>query len=139
VPTQPDDIAADIARCASAGAAVAALHVRRADETATCDPELYRTVNRLIRDRCDVVVNNSSGGGVSGEMRRDLGGGMAEFDWGQRLAAAEGGVDTVTMDAITAWASVDGDEVLMNTPPSRALELARRIRERGAAPEWEVF
>ncbi|KQP69393.1 3-keto-5-aminohexanoate cleavage protein [Microbacterium sp. Leaf288] len=139
VPTQPDQIAADVARCVDAGASAAALHVRRLDETATCDPALYREVNRLVRERCDVVINNSSGGGVSGEMRTDLGGGMAEFSWPQRLAATDGGADTVTLDAITAWATVDGDEVLMNTPASRARELAQRIRRAGAVPEWEVF
>jgi uncharacterized protein (DUF849 family) len=139
VPTQPDEIAEDVARCVAAGASAAALHVRRPDETATCDPALYRQVNRLVRERCDVVINNSSGGGVSGEMRVDLGGGMAEFSWTQRLAAADGHADTVTLDAITAWATVDGEEVLMNTPASRARELALRIRRNGAAPEWEVF
>jgi uncharacterized protein (DUF849 family) len=139
VPTQPEQIADEVARCVNAGASAAALHVRRPDETATCDPGLYREVNRLIRERCDVVINNSSGGGVSGEMRADLGGGMAEFSWPQRLAAVEAGADTVTLDAITAWATIEGEETLMNTPTSRARELALRIREHGAAPEWEVF
>lgn len=139
VPTQPAEIADDVVRCAAAGAAVAALHVRTADQLASCDPDLYRRVNSLIRGRGDIVINNSSGGGVSGPMRSALGRSMTEISWPRRLAAADTGADTVTLDAITAWATVGGDEILMNTPLSRARELGTRILAAGAKPEWEVF
>lgn len=140
VPTQPDDIVADVLRCADAGASVAALHVRTPDEAATCDPELYARVNAGIRAATpDLILNNSSGGGISGAMRSPLGPDMHEVSWEQRLAAPHPSADTVTLDAITAWASVDGDEVLMNTPPSRARELGRRILDLGLKPEWEAF
>lgn len=139
VPTQPEQIATDVALCAEAGASVAALHVRRPDEAATCDPSIYRTVNTLVRATTDVVVNNSTGGGVSGDMLAALGAGMYEISWEQRMAALEGGADTATLDAITAWASVDGSDVLMNTSPERARELAFRMLELGITPEWEVF
>lgn len=139
VPTQPAEIADDVVRCAAAGASVAALHVRTADQRASCDPARYREVNALIRDRSDIVINNSSGGGVSGPMRARLGNGMTEISWPDRLAATTADADTVTLDAVTAWATVDGDEILMNTPPSRARELGARILAAGARPEWEVF
>lgn len=139
VPTQPEDIAADVAACVEAGASAAALHVRTADDLASCDPDLYRRVNHLVRTGTDVVLNNSSGGGVSVPMRAPLGDGMSEISWPQRLAAVDGGAEIVTLDAITAWASIGGEEVLMNTPPSRARELAARIAAAGARPEWEVF
>lgn len=139
VPTQPAEIADDVVRCAEAGASVAALHVRTPDQLSSCDPALYREANALIRERSDIVLNNSSGGGVSGPMRAPLGEGMWEISWPQRLEAVGGGADTVTLDAVTAWATVDGDEVLMNTSLSRARELGARILASGAKPEWEVF
>ena len=40
LPTQPDEIISDVVACHSAGASVAALHVRRTDGEATCDPEI---------------------------------------------------------------------------------------------------
>ena len=139
VPTQPEQIADEVALCVEAGASAAALHVRRPDESATCDPVIYRELNALIRDRVDVVINNSSGGGVSGDMLAALGDDMAEISWPQRMAAVEAGADTCTLDAITAWASVGGSDVLMNTSPQRAIELATRMSELGIKPEWEVF
>ena len=70
LPTQPEEIAEDVVRCAKAGASVAALHARRPDDLATCDPVIYGRINKLIRSRCNIIVNNSTGGGVTGDMIR---------------------------------------------------------------------
>ena len=70
LPTQPDEIADDVFRCYNAGASVVAVHARRPDHEATCNPEIYRKINALIRAKCDVVINNSTGGGINGDMVR---------------------------------------------------------------------
>ncbi|OZM75678.1 3-keto-5-aminohexanoate cleavage protein [Pseudonocardia sp. MH-G8] len=138
LPTTPQQIAEDVARCADAGASMAALHARRPDGGATCDPRIYREINALVRARCDVVVNNSTGGGVTGDMvRRTVDGTVV--DRTQRLAGADAGADTYTLDTITAYVSGPFGEVLMDTPPSFARELAAAFRAAGAKPEWEVF
>ncbi|ROS38568.1 BKACE family enzyme [Amycolatopsis thermoflava] len=138
VPTQPGQIAEDVARCAAAGASVAALHARRPDHAATCDPAVYREINELVRRRCDVVVNNSTGGGLNGDMVRDTGYGPV-VDHAQRLAGAGAGADTCTLDTITAYVSGPDGETLMSTPRWFARRLVAAFREAGAKPEWEVF
>lgn len=76
LPTQPEEIAADVVACWKAGASVAAIHARRPDDGATCDAEVYRDINRRIRAAgCDIVLNNSTGGGVHGDMIKPLPGG----------------------------------------------------------------
>ncbi|MEU4838613.1 3-keto-5-aminohexanoate cleavage protein [Nocardia testacea] len=139
VPTQPEEIAADVARCHSAGASMAALHARRPDDEATCDAGIYRRINDLVRERCDIVVNNSTGGGVNGDMVRVRADGSRVVDWSARLDGLGGGADTCTLDAITAYVSSPCGEILMDTPPSRAAELAAAMRARGIKPEWEAF
>jgi 3-keto-5-aminohexanoate cleavage enzyme len=139
VPTQPEEIAADVARCHAAGASMAALHARRLDDQATCDAEIYRRINDLVRERCDIVVNNSTGGGVTGDMVRTREDGTRVVDWTARLEGLGGGADTCTLDAITAYISSPHGEILMDTPPSRAAELAAEMRARGIKPEWEAF
>lgn len=139
VPTQPEEIAADVARCHAAGASMAALHARRPDDQATCNAAIYRHLNELVRDRCDIVVNNSTGGGVNGDMVRTREDGIRVVDWDARIEGLDGGADTCTLDAITAYVSSPVGEVLMDTPPSRAAELAAAMRARGIAPEWEAF
>ncbi len=68
LPTQPDEIARDVLDCYNAGASVVAVHARRHDDGATCDPAVYRAINERIRAKCDIVINNSTGGGVHGDM-----------------------------------------------------------------------
>jgi 3-keto-5-aminohexanoate cleavage enzyme len=139
VPVHPEEIAEDVHRCHNAGASMAALHARRADGLATCDAEVYRRINALVRERCDIVINNSTGGGVTGDMVRRLDNGLCEVDWAERLRGLDGGAETCTLDAITAYATGPEGEVLMNTPASRARELAEAMRARGIKPEWEAF
>ncbi|MCF7547895.1 3-keto-5-aminohexanoate cleavage protein [Pseudonocardia sp. WMMC193] len=138
VPVTPEAIAADVARCAEAGASMAALHARTADGAATCDPEVYRATNALVRGRCDVVVNNSTGGGVTGAMRRETEAGPV-VDEEMRLSALASGADTFTLDTITSYVDGPDGEVLMGTSRRLARALAEGIAKAGATPEWEVF
>jgi 3-keto-5-aminohexanoate cleavage enzyme len=136
IPTQPEEIADDVARCVSAGASVAALHARRPDDEATCDRNIYRQINKLVRERCDVVINNSTGGGVNGDM---LVAGTNVISFDARREGLFAGADTCTMDGFTAYASTPIGEFLMDTPPSRIRQLLREMGELGIKPEWEVF
>src|SRR5258708_38559307 len=85
LPTQPEEIAEDVVRCAKAGASVAALHARRPDDLATCDSAIYGRINKLIRSRCNIIVNNSTGGGFTGDMNCELLDCRCEFVYAPRL------------------------------------------------------
>jgi 3-keto-5-aminohexanoate cleavage enzyme len=118
---------------------VVAVHARRPDDLATCDPSIYREINRLIRDRCDIVINNSTGGGINGDMVRETPGGYHEIIWEERLKGMEAGAEMCTLDPTTINATFEGREILMNTSPSRCRHLASEMAKRGIKPEWEVF
>ncbi|NIJ09570.1 uncharacterized protein (DUF849 family) [Sphingomonas vulcanisoli] len=139
LPTQPDEIARDVYECYKAGASVVAIHARRPDDGATCDPVIYRDINRRIRDQCDIVINNSTGGGVNGDMVAQGSNGYWEILWEERLKGLEAGAEMCTLDATTIIASFEGRELLMHTSPERSRELATKMQERGIKPEWEVF
>lgn len=141
LPTRPEEIAADVIRCYNAGASVAALHARRAsDDEATCDPAVYSQMNSLIREKCDVVLNNSTGGGINGDMVHQLNNGLWEIDFSERVKGMEGaGAEMCTLDAQTICASFDGREILVPTTPKRTRQLAEMMKARGIKPEWEVF
>ena len=140
LPTQPREIADDTYRCYNAGASVVAVHARRPDDQATCDPAIYSEINRLIRAKCDIVLNNSTGGGINGDMVRELDNGLWEIMWEERLKGMQGdGVEMCTLDAQTVIASFEGKEILVATPPSRIRQIACMMKERGIKPEWEVF
>lgn len=139
IPTQPQEIADDVYRCFNAGASLVAVHARRPDDQATCNPDIYRKINSLIRERCDIIINNSTGGGINGDMVRQAPNGYHEIIWEERLKGMEAGAEMCTLDPTTINASFEGREILMNTSPSRCMFLAAEMQKRGIKPEWEVF
>ena len=139
LPTQPEEIARDVYDCFNAGASVVAVHARRSDDGATCSPAIYRDINERIRSRCDIVINNSTGGGVHGDMIAQAPNGYWEILWDERIKGMDAGAEMCTLDATTIIASFEGKELLMSTSPTRCRELAVAMRSRGIKPEWEVF
>jgi 3-keto-5-aminohexanoate cleavage enzyme len=60
-PISPIEIAEAVAACAKAGAAIAHVHARTPEGKPTQDIAVYREIVRLIRERCDIVVQLSIG------------------------------------------------------------------------------
>ena len=64
LPLTPDDIADQSIAAAEAGAAILHLHARDpTDGRPTPDPDVFMQFLRPIRDRCDAVINITTGGG----------------------------------------------------------------------------
>jgi uncharacterized protein (DUF849 family) len=139
LPTQPDEIAESVHLSAKAGAAIAALHARRPDDEATCNAAIYRQINDRIRARCDIIINNSTGGGSNGDMLVPRADGLFESDFNERLKGLDAGAEMGTFDGMTFADVHGGREILVITTPSRCDALAERFKERGVKPEWEVF
>lgn len=139
LPTQPEEIAESVHRSYKAGAAIAALHARRPDDLATCNADIYRRINTLIRERCDIVINNSTGGGSSGDMLLPRPDGIFENNFEERLKGLDADAEMATLDGFTAVDVFGTREILVLTSPSRCETMAKRFRERNIKPEWEVF
>ena len=140
LPTQPEEIADQVAECVAHGASIAALHARRPDDAATCDPDVYARINELVRRRCDVVINNSTGGGVDGDMIKAYDTGELRIDIRERLRGLEAPhVEMATFDCQTFVISSRGQELLCKTSPWECDEMAARMTELGIKPEWEVM
>jgi len=140
LPTQPDEIADDVYRCYNAGASIVAIHARRADDLATCNPSIYKAINHRIREKCDIIINNSTGGGVHGDMTEGSETGTyPELLWDERIKGMDAKAEMCTLDPTTIICSFDKRELLMHTSPSRSEYLARTMQEKNIKPEWEVF
>lgn len=139
LPTQPAEIARDVIDCWNAGASMVAIHARRPDDLATCNPEIYRDINSRIRAKSDIIINNSTGGGVNGDVVAQMPNGEWETLWEERIKGIEAGAEMCTLDATTVNLIFGGKEIMFNSPPSKNRELAAAMKERGIKPEWEVF
>lgn len=62
IPMTPLEIADDVYECWKAGAAIAHLHMRDEQGKGTMDADLFEETIRLIRSRCDIVINCTTSG-----------------------------------------------------------------------------
>lgn len=139
LPTQPQEIADDVVRCWEAGASIVAVHARRPDDQATCNAEIYADINDRIRSRCDIIINNSTGGGITGDMVREFAPGRKEIAFEERIKGTMAGAEMCTFDPHMQNMHRDDIELLLDTSWSRCLELGDAMKARGIKPEWEVM
>ncbi len=139
LPLQPGEIADDVVRCAEAGASIVAVHARRPDGLATCDADIYADINQRIRSRSDIIINNSTGGGISGDMITTLPDGRQEISFDERIKGTMAGAEMCTFDPHVQNMHRGDLELLLDTGWSRCLQLAEAMRERGIKPEWEIM
>lgn len=122
VPLAPKEIADSVYEAWQAGASIAHIHVRDENGNNTLDLNTYIEVINRIKDKCDIIINLTTAGGVS----------MNDED---RLKVCELGSEMATFDA----GSMNfGSDVFLNSP--NFLErLAIKLKEHQIKPEIEVF
>jgi 3-keto-5-aminohexanoate cleavage enzyme len=139
VPTQPKEIADQVAECAELGAAIAHLHARKPDGAPTTDPNIYREINRLVRERCDIIINNSSAGGFTRDLAEQVAPGQWDLKYEERFRVLEAGAEMASLSLQTVVAVGGGDEILFRNTPSGQDALAKAMREKNIKPELEVW
>ena len=122
LPVTPQEIAIAAEECVKAGASIVHLHARQADGTPTQDRETYRQIIAAIRERCDVIVQVSTGGAV----------GMTPAE---RLAPVTLKPEMATLSMGTVNF---GDDVFMNHPADMETFL-HAMQQHGVKPEFEIF
>jgi 3-keto-5-aminohexanoate cleavage enzyme len=122
LPLTPAEIADSAYEAWRAGAAVLHLHVRDKDGNPTQDLAVFKETIDLVRRKCDMVIETTTGGAV----------GMT----------AQERLQPVTLDP--EMASLDcgtvnfGDDYIINTLPMLR-EFASLMKERGVRPTLECF
>ena len=122
LPLSPQEIAVAAQDCAAAGAAIVHVHARNPDGSSTQDREVYRRIIAAVRERCDVIVQVSTGGAV----------GMSAAE---RLApvALSPEMATLSMGSVNF-----GDGVFLNRPEEME-QFLRAMQQHGVKPELELF
>ena len=123
VPLTPDEIAADVRRCADAGAALFHVHARDAQQRPTLDPSVFKENACKIKELAPGVIIQMSTGGRAGK------------DWEARVNPIR---LLPEMGSFTTGSSNLPGIVYENSP--QFIEyLARVFQETDVKPEIEVF
>jgi 3-keto-5-aminohexanoate cleavage enzyme len=127
VPLTPAEVAADVRRCADAGAAIAHIHPRDAAGRPTLDPAIAAAFIRSVRAEApEIVVCITTSGRVDPELAARATVLDLEGDARPEMAS-------LTLGSLNfpKQASINAPETIQG--------LARRMGERGIVPEWEIF
>lgn len=122
LPISPDEIAREAEACARAGAAIVHVHARCADGRSTQAASAYQAIIEAVQQRCELIVQVSTGGAV---------GMSADERLGPVTLAPE--MATLSMGSVNF-----GDGVFVNAPA----DLERfhdAMRAHDVVPEFEIF
>jgi 3-keto-5-aminohexanoate cleavage enzyme len=122
LPTSPQEIAAAVEEAYRAGAAVAHIHLRDADQRPTADLDVAKRTMDLIAERCPILIQMSTGVGLG-----------VPFEERERLVELRPRMATLNPCSMSF-----GDGEFLN-PPKSVRRLAARMRELGVKPELEIY
>jgi len=127
VPEQPEEIAASAYDCFNQGAAICHVHARDPQGENTSDPAIFEDIHQRIRSKCNIIIQDSTGGGpnLSQEERINClqaGPEMASLNMGtlMRIAGKYKGVP---------WSNM----------PEEIDYYVEQMNQRGIKPEMEVY
>lgn len=122
LPVTAKEIAQGAFDAFQAGASVLHLHVRKNDGTPTQDVEVFRQAIALVRSKCDIVIEVTTGG-------------AAWMTPEERLQPVTLNPEMASLDCGTVNF---GDEYIVNTLPIMR-QFAKEMKERGVRPTLECF
>ncbi|MEI7482599.1 MAG: 3-keto-5-aminohexanoate cleavage protein [Elusimicrobiota bacterium] len=122
LPITPEELAASAEEACRAGASIVHLHARNADGTPTADVKIFKAAMDLIRKKCDVVIELTTGGAV----------GMTPEE---RIAPVALKPDMASLDCGTVNF---GNDYIINTLPIMR-HFAMEMNKHGVRPTLECF
>lgn len=122
LPISPEEIAESTYEAYQAGASIAHLHVRDEHGAPTQDLAIFEKTIGLIREKCDIVIETTTGGAV----------GMSDDE---RMQPLELRPEMASLDCGTVNF---GDEYIVNTLPSMR-RYAKKMKAYGIRPTLECF
>lgn len=129
LPLQPAEIAEEVYRSWNEGAAIAHIHARDRNGVPTTNPEVFREIGRLVREKgCDIILQYSTAPGR--EPNADVEDGFRVLEADPEMISIDVGVQVVI---------AGGQERIRLWTRSFVERLARAASEKGVKPELEVY
>jgi 3-keto-5-aminohexanoate cleavage enzyme len=125
LPETPEEMAEAAFKCWQSGAAIVHIHGRDSNNRVTSDPLVYNEIHSRIRDKCDIILQDSTG----------LGAHVATED---RIKVIEAGAEMASLNMGTMVRTGWDGSIFLNTP-QQIETYVKRMLELNIKPELEVF
>ncbi|MBW1804233.1 MAG: 3-keto-5-aminohexanoate cleavage protein, partial [Deltaproteobacteria bacterium] len=131
LPIQPEEIAQSAYEAWNEGASIVHIHAREKDTNKpTSDPELFKEIDRLIRDKgCDIIIQHSTAQDYIPRLSED--GRIRAIEMNPEMASLD-----ITMPRMLTFG---GKEMIYITTLEEIEVGAKAMLDRGVKPELEVF
>jgi 3-keto-5-aminohexanoate cleavage enzyme len=122
LPRSPEQIAAEVVRAHAAGAAIAHLHVWDEEGAATQDLSAFHRTLALIRERCDIIIEGSTGG-------------LTGFSAADRSVALQTDIELASLNP----GSVNYDQGVYINSPQDIDYWVHEMQRKGIKPDVAIF
>ena len=130
IPYTPEEIANVVYDCWNEGASIAHIHCRDKDGVPTNNPEVFREVDQLIREkRCDIIIQHSTASAMRPGMTIDNG--MKSIEAKPEMASLSLGVGAVLL--------LKGQARIVTRDRYWIEEQAKLMLDKEIKPELEVY
>jgi len=127
LPEQPNEIAQAAYECYNEGAAIVHLHARDPLGNLSSDPRIYLEIHKKIRAKCDIIIQDTTGGGPN-------------LTLDQRLASLEANPEMASLNMGTMVRLLEAYKGTQQyNPPWEIERFAKAMLERNVKPEMEVY
>ncbi len=127
VPEQPEEIIKSTHECFNEGAAIVHLHARDKAGNNTSNPKIFQTIKDGIRERSDIVIQYSTGGGPNLTQEQRI-----------ECLQAQPEMASLNMGSLMRISGQYAGIPWSNMPHEIELYVGR-MREKGIKPELEVY
>ncbi len=127
LPEQPDEIAASAQACYNEGAAIVHIHARDEKGENTARVEIFQEIHDKIRSRCNIIVQDSTGGGPN-------------LTQEERINCIKAGPDMASLN-MGSMMRISGQYrgVAFCNLPEEIESFVTQMRARNIKPEMEVY
>lgn len=135
VPITPDEVALEAERAYNAGASIVHIHARDPKtQMPTCDLGIYKETIEKIKDRCPVLINITTGGGIGQSLEERL----------APVPALKPDMASYTAGSISFGMYSKTDEkfiydIAFPLTFEELFHFARTMQENGVKPECEIY
>lgn len=127
LPEQPDEIVASAHACYNEGAAIVHIHARDERDENTADVEVFRSIHEKIRSLCNIIIQDSTGGGPNLTQQ-------------ERVNCLKAGPEMASLN-MGSMMRISGPYagVPFSNLPEEIESYVKRMKEAGVKPEMEVY
>lgn len=127
IPEQPDEIAQSALECYNEGAAIVHIHARDKNNVNSGDPRIFREIHEKIRQKCNLIIQDSTGGGSNLTLQERTG-----------CLEAYPEMASLNMGTLVRTIGEAAGTPFMNTR-SEIETFVRRMNQFGVKPEMEIY